>query len=475
MALRCMYLFILISLPFGMMACGSSGSSGEGGELGALSVKGVEDGVIDISATGSAFAALMADGTVVAWGNKSSGGDASKVKDKLTDIIKVVGNEYAFAALKENGSVVTWGQERYGGDGQLWSRVGGRKIKDINPELQDVKDIIPSFIGFAALKKDGSVVAWGAGEYLDTAPLRNQLTQVKEVVGNGHAFAALKEDETIFAWGSDDNNYRFDSVKSQLRGVKKIYNTVSAFGALKKDGSFITWGKSDLGGNSSSAHLPLTHIKEVFVVDRAFAVLREDGRLTAWGDSKAGGRISSIQDQLVDIKKVFVSGDTFPRFSYGGAFGVLKEDRSVITWGHHLDGGRSGVVRDELYDIVGVLGSKSSGMAALRKDKTAIVWGLSQKEGERWADATYIIPDMSQLVFVGGSLFVGINTEGKAVLRGKTNSPILLEELEVQLTGGIKKAIETWGAFAFLKEDNSLVVFGDPTSGGVFGKSVSRY
>ena len=131
-----------------------------------------------------------------------------------------------------------------------------------------------------------------------------------------------------------------------------------------------------------------------------------------------------------------------------------------------------GNVQGELYDIVDVLGSTSSGMAALREDGTAIVWGVSQKGELRWNDASYIIPNMSRLVFVGGNLFVGIDKEGKVVLRGKAHSTIPLKDLENQLTGGIKKAISTWAAFVFLKEDHSLVVFGNPEWGGTFGQSV---
>ena len=65
-------------LLFNVTACGSSESGHEGGDsFGALSVT---DGVVDVIAASSAFAALMGDGTVVAWGNKEKGGDASEVK-----------------------------------------------------------------------------------------------------------------------------------------------------------------------------------------------------------------------------------------------------------------------------------------------------------------------------------------------------------------------------------------------------------
>ncbi|MGA1430793.1 MAG: hypothetical protein ACO32U_03810, partial [Candidatus Limnocylindrus sp.] len=63
-----------------------------------------------------AFAALKSDGTVVAWGDPSSGGDASSpVGGALTGIADVVPNGYAFAAITGAGGVVVWGDPGAGG------------------------------------------------------------------------------------------------------------------------------------------------------------------------------------------------------------------------------------------------------------------------------------------------------------------------------------------------------------------------
>jgi len=43
--------------------------------------------VVRVYSTGSAFAALKNDGTIVTWG--SSGGDSSSVSDKLVDVDKI--------------------------------------------------------------------------------------------------------------------------------------------------------------------------------------------------------------------------------------------------------------------------------------------------------------------------------------------------------------------------------------------------
>ena len=72
-------------------------------------------GVQQIQATFFAFAAILADGSVVTWGDADDGGDSSAVQDQLkgcaADSSHMTG---AFAAILADGSVVTWG------DAKLW-------------------------------------------------------------------------------------------------------------------------------------------------------------------------------------------------------------------------------------------------------------------------------------------------------------------------------------------------------------------
>eukprot|EP00606_Chrysophyceae_sp_TOSAG23-5_P000593 GSChrysophyteH2.ASY1.ANO1.1515.1 assembled CDS len=59
--------------------------------------------------TGSAFAALKTDGSVVAWGYSSYGGNAP---NGLTNVTTIYSTGSAFAALKTDGSVVAWPSSR---------------------------------------------------------------------------------------------------------------------------------------------------------------------------------------------------------------------------------------------------------------------------------------------------------------------------------------------------------------------------
>ena len=78
--------------------------------------------VTDISATGSAFAAIRQDGSVVSWGNTTDGGTMStSVSSALsgssdpTKVVQIYATQSAFAALQQNGAVVAWGDVNNGG------------------------------------------------------------------------------------------------------------------------------------------------------------------------------------------------------------------------------------------------------------------------------------------------------------------------------------------------------------------------
>ena len=69
-------------------------------------------------------------------------------------IASVVPNRYSCAALKNDGSVVAWGSENYGGD--LAYPVDVRTLLSSN-----VVTLFASSYAFAALLQDGRVVSWG--------------------------------------------------------------------------------------------------------------------------------------------------------------------------------------------------------------------------------------------------------------------------------------------------------------------------
>ena len=97
-----------------------------------------------IQATKGAFAAILADGSVVTWGNPVTGGTCIHVQSQLRRVSQIQATDRAFAAITEGGSIVAWGDVRYGGD-----RAFGATTP-VEP-LQGVQAIQANYVAFAAL------------------------------------------------------------------------------------------------------------------------------------------------------------------------------------------------------------------------------------------------------------------------------------------------------------------------------------
>ena len=70
-----------------------------------------------IAATESAFALWCVGGhRLVTWGEPRCGGDSSRVRDQLRNVQQISGTGSAFAAILADGTVVTWGDPPDGGD-----------------------------------------------------------------------------------------------------------------------------------------------------------------------------------------------------------------------------------------------------------------------------------------------------------------------------------------------------------------------
>ena len=144
------------------------------------------------------FAAVLGDGSVVAWGDSDQGGDSSAVQDQLLNVQQIQASDSAFAAILGDGSVVTWGDVDSGGDSSA-----------VQDQLRNVKQIQVSAGAFSAILDNGCVVTWG-----------NSLQ------------------------GGDSS-----AVQDQLKSARRIQASHSAFAAILGDGSVVTWGYADAGGD----------------------------------------------------------------------------------------------------------------------------------------------------------------------------------------------------------------------------------
>ena len=72
--------------------------------------------MVQIQATDFASAAILADGSVVTWGEPNYGGNSSQVQHQLKTVQQIQAASEAFAAILTDGSAVTWGNSPYGGN-----------------------------------------------------------------------------------------------------------------------------------------------------------------------------------------------------------------------------------------------------------------------------------------------------------------------------------------------------------------------
>ncbi|MEI6746335.1 MAG: hypothetical protein WCL34_10260 [Methylococcaceae bacterium] len=552
-----------------------------------------------------AFAAVKADGSVVTWGKAGFGGDSAvyhqdsityesikdySVKDQLNGAIPVTqicSGSSAFAALRTDGSVITWGGANFGGDSRVHSSsyndpsgVASPISVDDSYSVADQLDgkvkVIQIYSGggsFAALREDGSVITWGDSSYGggDSSAVAKQLNGTIDVVKiftkNG-AFAALRADGSVVTWGQasaggDSSVHHNDysvypslvtsySVADKLDGTVKVTaiysNNENSFAALREDGSVVTWGEDVMGGDSSSVADKLNGSVKVTQIystsgsggmmmsdTSAFAALREDGSVVTWGSPSSGGDSSvynfdtalysyvkdySVSDKLdgtIDVMKIYPS-------SNGGSFTALRADGSVITWGQASSGGDSSVysyhldtaspvnlynspklvkdysIADQLDGSIkvteiyaGADNRDSSGMmfssddiafAALREDGSVVTWGEASSGGDAGiyhkdsVTNTYIKDSSvsNQLdgsvkvtkIYISGNSFAALRQDGSVVTWGDSSFGGDSQSVESQLDGSIDviKINSNGDAFSALRADGSVVTWGDKSSGG---------
>ncbi len=405
----------------------------------------------------NAFSVLKVDGSVVAWGESSSGGDGSELpKDLNKDVQQIFSSAFAFAALKKDGSVFSWGDPNAGGD--LPARISGF-LKS------GVKKLFSTAFAFAALKDDGSVYTWGnadKGGFSDTVA-EHLLRDVKNIYSNESAFAALKHDGSVITWGNSSSGGNSESVSDQLRsGVVQIYSTKSAFAALMNNGTVVTWGNSSSGGNSLMVSSKLQSVVSISTTDSAFAALKQDGSVVTWGNSYGGGNSYSIQESLLS--------DVITISATRGSFAALKKNGSVVTWGDNINGGNSTPVRSELTSNVRDIFSSDVAFAALKNDGSIVTWGNSSGGGDSSLISNHLQSDVISVASTNAA-FAALKKDGSVVTwgdssRGGDSSSVSTVLNVVSGDNLVNEIIANDSAFSARLRDNSVVSWGDPLNGG---------
>lgn len=228
-------------------------------------------GITAIGAGGKHTVALKNDGTVWAWGGNFYGqlGDGTN-NDRRTAVQVKSSTETAFSgitdiaaggfhtvALRGDGTVWTWGRNYNGQLGNGTTTDSDNPVWVMNPTgttFTGVTNIEAGTWYTSALKKDGTVWAWGdndSGQLGDgtmtdkhTPVWVNGLTEgtaigSTAIAAGGWSAAALRGDGTVWTWGNNENGQLGDgSTFDRLTPVEVHWpNVLPNVGNEKRTGS----------------------------------------------------------------------------------------------------------------------------------------------------------------------------------------------------------------------------------------------
>jgi len=342
-------------------------------------------------------AALKGDGTVWTWGNNEYGqlgngtyGDhVAPARVPNLCYVKAIQTGYDFTmALKNDGTVWAWGDNA---NGQLGNGASGTGNRNPNPvqvaDLTGVSAISAGRDYAVALKKDGTVWTWGAGNKgqlgyepsggaVSSKPRRvGSLSAVKAIAAQDDHAAVLKADGTVWTWGNNSSKelgYEtsvpgYNPTPRQVPNLSHVSSIASRAGSntvvLKSDGTVWDFGSnafSQLGSGKKAAAMynsatPVRVIKgnnagleNVASVAAGYSfslALLKNGSLWGWGFNANGqlGNGTYEYDQpfahkLLMQSVVSVSG------GYAHSL-AIKKDGTVWSWGnnnHYQLGRKSG-------------------------------------------------------------------------------------------------------------------------------------
>ncbi|MEW6428287.1 MAG: choice-of-anchor D domain-containing protein [Thermodesulfobacteriota bacterium] len=368
--------------------------------------------------------ALREDGTLWTWGanNLCQLGDTTTTQRTLPGRVVVdpaatppaylntvmdmdAGFRFALARTSD-GAVWAWGFNGYGQLGQgaiepmtLCSATRVTDPADPSGLLTGVTAVAAGEHHALALKRDGSVVAWGTnynGQLGDNSTARRTtpvtvladpnstpalaLTGVIAIAAGAQHSLALKQDGTVWAWGDNGSGQLGDDslvrklTPVQVRGPGGIayLNGVIAVSAgqshnlaLKADGTVWAWGSNGyghLGDNSMiQRRTPvqvagpggagvLSGVIAIAAGELGSMAIRNDGTVWTWGSNVRGAlgnatAYATTQQSLTPVQVIVEPAAQPIRFLTGvkaisASFHDLavKDDGSFWSWGQNLYG-----------------------------------------------------------------------------------------------------------------------------------------
>jgi alpha-tubulin suppressor-like RCC1 family protein len=274
-------------------------------------------------AAGEHCLAVKRDGSLWSWGSNDTGqlgldsgnnGLRTRPRRVAGADWKAVGVGVEFSvALKRNGSLWTWGNNNLGALGQGNSKEELRYWRPTRVgKSSDWKAIAVGYDWVLALKRDGSLWAWGG----------NDLGQL----GLGTTDDLAHPTPTRV--GSD-----LDWTAISAGGVPSF--------AIKRDGSLWAWGGNGEGqlglGDTADRSVPTrvgtgSSWKAVAAAQAGGLALKRDGSLWAWGENGSGQL--GLGDKVIRKSPTRVRSSGWAKIAAGSDFSLaLKANGSFWAWG----------------------------------------------------------------------------------------------------------------------------------------------
>ena len=250
-------------------------------------------GVQQVQATGEAFAAILADGSVVTWGQTQNlvvTALKSKINSKVSSRFKQL--KYAFAAILADGSVVTWGEPRPRCR-QLWSPRSAEGC----PPASSYRRWICCDPGYWVSRDLGQKTLWWWQLWSPRSAQRcpeGSSSRPCICCDPGRWVGHNLGPPRLWWW-------QLQSPRSAQRVSSSFKQLSRAFAAILADGSVVTWGEPESGGDSSEVQDQLKGVQQVQATKRAFAAILADGSVVTWGHPEYGGCSSVIAAQFAYV------------------------------------------------------------------------------------------------------------------------------------------------------------------------------
>jgi alpha-tubulin suppressor-like RCC1 family protein len=404
---------------------------------------------------------------------RASGFDATE-KSKTSHVmmsVEIPVSPYSYKIFSPNTSLITLGEGSYGGLMQSGPNTVSSQL------TSDVVGVCANNHAYAAVKRNGAVVAWGFGPWggeLPSAAAAQMTSGVVAIASSSKAFAALKANGTVVGWGELIVGLYTAipaTAPSGLTNVVALVGGYEAFTALKSNGSVVTWGGYGQYGPTPIAAPTDTGFVKIIASQSAFVAIKSDGTIKAWGRPDYGGSIPESVSSVLSTKAVSeVIGNA-------GGFTALTSDGTVVSWGE-------GMTTPTINTGYTAICANESAFAGMRTDGTVIAWGYPNPVANIGQDASSVaayISDPSSNTFSPAKAitpskeaFAVRRANGTVVCWGNFNNWVNVPDLSsnpvfqpvIQATSEIVSVASGNQTFVAIDASNNAISWGMPEFGG---------